>query len=537
MSYALSILSDQPDCIYMLDDTAPFQDYSQNGRAGTFVGTEPKSHLSLVRGGKYAKVFDSTSVGTFDSKSFLSDDQAFAFSLEAWVRLASIDTSNQQILGNDNNYDGLTINGTVVSFTTKYQDGTASTVSHNIQTNRRVHLVGIHTETKNSLYVDGELVAEANISPVQRSIKLAGISNNLFCGQSAGSQKIAVAGIATYTQALSPDSILRHYMDGHNEVTSEELTLMHDGLSAPTSLDRLELVVEQYWDTEEEWLQGDLENVSIESNVLVPEFDGEFSLAGAWTEGFALSQTSAETIHGVLVFWDGRGVLMEYSLDGEDWYTLERNMPVGILMPGTEIESTVITIRATFTEGLTADEQYLRSVRLAAIYSNESLNEYGLKVVFNDSYPRNFDVPATLSDSWGIISGTPTATLMVDDEWSEPIETLEMWVRRLDDTAITWTGTRYINGVQTATIPPPGEWFHLVLIPTTPVSDSFNLGANIQVGGISGYERVLTASEVSSIYSMYSGTNILTVSENSGLTITESATPAGIYATDWALQA
>lgn len=536
MTYALSLLADNPDCIYMLDDTPPFKDSSQNGRVGSVIGTAPKEHVSLVRGGRYSKVFGSGSVGSFESKAFSNDDQSRSFTLEAWVRVASIDKSAQQILGNGGNFDGLLINGTEVSFLTKYEDSTTASVSYDIQTNSRIHVVGVHTETKNSLYINGQLVAESNINAIQKEMRLAGISSNLFCGQGAGSQKIAVAGIASYSHALSPDTIAQHFSAGHNVLTAEEVTFMHNGITAPTTLDRAAVFIEQYWNSEEHWYGGNLENVSVFSGQLLPDFENDLSLSGRWTDTFIISQAEEETIHGVVVSWEGRGVLMEYTINNEDWYTLERNMPVEMITPGIDIDDKMLTIRATFTEGLYEDEQYLDLIRLSAIYSSESLNEYGLKIMYNNSYPRDLEIPASLSDSWGLVSTDTSATVQVDDAHAESLRTLEMWVRRLDDTAVSWTGTRFINGKQTTTVPPPGEWFLLTLIPTTPLTDSLSLGKNIQVGSIAAYEKALNAQEATSIYEVYSGTNILAISENTELAITESAPGAGIYGTDWALQ-
>ena len=538
MTFALEALRDKPLALYLLDDTSPFQDHSGYGRTATSTGT-PARHAALVNGLSSAQVFDGTTTCAVASPVFKQGYEQQSFSLEVWVRPLSVVNTEQQILGNSAQLDGLTISGTTVSFVTKYLTAPEARVSYDLQQLRAVNLVGVHTEDKNSLYVDGVLVAEVSLTEEQQADDFAPTSSNLNITSTATGTALAVNAIGIYGSALLQESITRHYNIGRNLPNGAEVIGAFFGDRIALSLNNANLFLDQWWSTREEWEAADLQNVAVLNDQLVPQFDGDTSIAGEWVDTFAIGSAGATSIYGVSFNWDGIGAVVEVSLDDVTWETVERGKNVAMIPAGFDPTDEVLMVRVSFPGGIVGDTSYLDNLNAVGVISGVSPVMAGRTVTLtNATAEREYD-PLAMHENWGVeIATGGNVTISADTSVdASPTRTLEMWVKRTSTTAPTFsvTGTTYINGEVGATLP-INQWSLVHIVAAADVATDVVITGPAQVGQVGIYDTALSAATIEAVYAEYVGTNILSVGDNSVLSVTNSTPPVKIYAHDWSIQ-
>lgn len=397
MTFVDEAIRDNAVHLYMLDDDAPFHDYSGNNNTAYMNGTPQPRSISVVSGAKYSQVVGPTNDVEFVNNVFKRGKESSSFTLELWMRIIN-PGSLQQVLSRFGTFDGFIVQGNRVAFGTSYENAGDAFVSYDVQQEQVLHLVGVHTESKNALYVNGELVGEFNLTQEQQSnpFTIAGDIYSLYSGGgSSPNQSFAVNGIAVYAKALRPDAITRHYRAGTDVPSVEEVVVSHGGEVVPVSIDAANVFLDQWWTTDEHWNTASLFDVAVVDGQLRPQFQDGISVPGTWLDSFALDSVEEPSIYGVTADWNGEGITVEASVEDGVWETLERGKKLSIIPNGFEPRLRVMEIRVTFPGGIANDESYLDNLNFVGLSTLYGQNINGRQVSYYASTP-NRDFPPTL---------------------------------------------------------------------------------------------------------------------------------------------
>lgn len=540
MSFVYEAARNQPVALYMMDDDSPFQDHSGYNRNATAIGGTPSKHISLASGATWATVLENTITAEFDSPVFQAGSETKSFSLGAWVRVINQDsTAEQQILGNQNQMDGLTIKGTVVSFVTKYIGVPEARASYDLQHHRAVYVLGVHTKDKNSLYIDGELVSELTLSEDQQRSDFSGATSKLFSGGTSSSQRIAVNGIGVYPSALDSESIIRHFEAGRGLPSAADGVISAGGDSLPVSVSNSELILDAWWSTAEDWSMADHNDTAVFKDRLVPQFDGGVSLASEWLDVLSLASTGVTSIYGISMNWDGEGVRLSASIDGETWESVERGKKISLIPEGFDPTDKELYIRASFSGGFENDNAYLDNLNVIGTATPASPMLSGRTITLTGATQEREHPPLQLHENWGV-EIDPGGSLVISSdtsEDSEPKRSIELWIKRKGETpTFSITGDTYINGTAGTELP-QDQWVLMHIVSSTNITGDITITGPAQVGHIGLFSTPLSASQVDFQYKFYTGTNRFIAGDNSVIRVTDSPAPIKIYAHDWAIQA
>jgi hypothetical protein len=525
MTFIFEALRDKPLAIYPLDDTSPFIDYSGYNQVSSFTGTTPATHLSLFKGVSNSKIFKSGSIGVFPSSVFKKGYEQESFSLEVWVRQVFPGTEEQQIIGNQNQMDGLVIEGTVVSFVTKYTTAPEARISYDLQMHSGFMASVVHTQDKNSLFINGLLVGEVSLTEEQQADEYASTNANLYVGATTGSQSIAVGGITIYGKTLTQEQISRHYQAGINVPVGEQVANSHGGKIIPVSLQNTDIFIDQWWSTAEQWNLGQRFNVVIVDDHLEPQIESDISIPGTWLDSFILSTSNVSSIYGVVVNWNGEGAVVEASLDGTTWEEAVRGTKLNLINDGFNPVDKELQIRVSFPGGIENDESYLDNLNIVGITTDASSPE------------RDYE-PIKLHDNWGTEIGATGSLTISAPSVAETVKTVELWIKRTTGTnpTINVSGTFYQDGASATTTLPQGQWRLVHITSSTNIDGAITITGAAQIGMVGLYTDQLNSSQVASIKANYFGYDPLITEEDSVIEITESSEEIDIYAHDWSIQ-
>lgn len=540
MTFVLNALSNKPYGLYQLDDTSPLQDYSPFNRTATITGGTPTQSAGLSKGCAWAPVFTSTITAAFDDGGiFVRGYEEQPFTLSGWFRAVASDTNEQQLLGNSGQLDGLTIKGTVVSFVTKFATTGECRASYDLQVPRAFSVWGVHTDTKNSLFVNGELVAETVITQAQAADLFVTTSANLICGTTAGTAKVAANNIAYYPYALTAETIAEQHRVGRDLPQPEDVVLMNFGDYIPLDLSNNNLALDQWIQTKEQWDTGLHDNTAVVDDVLVPTQDASgTSVASRWYKAISLDAANSATVYGLLLDWDGVGPTVDISLDGTTWETMTRGVLSSSTVPsGTTTSGKVLQVRVTFAGGVLNDISYMDNLNIVLLKQAASMVAYGRTITVSGAMPQRDYLFTEYNEKYGAkVNSGGTVVISADALGASVTRSIELLIKRNGtNPTVSLTGTNYINGAAGSATLPDGQWvlWHIVLAADS--SAAITINGPCQVGYVGVYDYALTAGQVAGIYADYVGTDAPRFADASVISVSESTTAATIYQHDWAI--
>lgn len=452
-----------------------------------------------------------------------------------------ISESDFQVLGNSNQYDGLVLDGTKVSFTTKFLTTGEARAEYDLQIPRAVHLVGVHTQNKNSLYVDGVLVSEADISDVQKTDKFIVTDGKLYSGQTMSSKNIMLNGVSIYSLALSPGSVARHFAVGRSVVGSTTPRAF-GGTKITVSKNPADILFERHWQTAGDWKAAVLSGVSADNDKLVPQAVGTTSMPGYWTDSCDLYDgPNPNTINAVTVGWDGEGVTVSASIDGVTWETVERGQNLSCIPAGFDPSGKELYIRIMFPGGIVDDPSYIDNLTVTAFKTGTAAVEDERTVTYSQpAFVRDEYDTTILSDDWGVeinSGGKLTITASTDPSATGP-QTIEVWAKQLPGTQMTRNfsaSSSKKNGLSFTSMP-TGEWAVYSYILSAPLTTDIVFGGDVQIGRVVLYDAVLSNVDLANIVDSYTNRPSTLVHDTSAVAVAESSSAANIYAHDWAIE-
>lgn len=530
MNYVLSVARDKPVGLWALGKT-PFVDHSGYARAGSYTGAVGKS-IGLASGTTHSTVFSSTDVGKFESPVFIQGKESNPFSLGAWFYVIDDgSTGEQQVLGHAGAGDGIVVNGTKVAFVTKYLTADESRAEYDLQIPRAVAAVGVHLPDRNSLYVNGVLVAEVEITNEQMNDSFVATDGFLYSGESTSTKALAVNGVSIFSYALSAPTIDSHYRAGRRVVGTHSHNLYG---GTPINFSKAgNLLNEKVWTEDSNWRQGSLRGLIVDSGDIVPQILSGISVPGEWLDSCDLYTAGIPSpLEAINLTWDGEGVVIEASVDGSTWETAERGKNLAIIPSGFDPTQKELYVRASFPGGIVDDESYLSSLSVS-IFSTDTVTVGDNRTVTltQPAYVHNEYPAEELRDDWGVELDGGEIDISASTTSDAP-QTIEVWAKG-DYTTNLSGGTEYVNGVSGAVS--MGGWAVTHYVGST-FTEPINFSGNAIIGKVVLYADELTSDQISSVYESYISIPSVRVGDNSVVEVTEPAEASNIYAYDWSIE-
>lgn len=481
-----------------------------------------------------------------------------------------VSNSDQQILSNQGLYDGLSINGTVVSFSTSYLSLPEAKCSYDVGEYKKIDVVGTHTETKNSLYINGELVAEIDISAEQAVGTYASPNSNLYSGQTASAQQFLGNNFASFPTALNTEQVKAMY-DANNTVALGDIPAMFGGTTLPISeRDRFLDVVWQY---DDDWLDADYEFCAVEQDQLTAMMNNGVTLEGVWQDSVDLYFGDTPlTIDSINMSWDGKGEMVHVSVDGGNtWADATNGSNLSIIPTGFDPSNKSLLIKITFMAGLT--EAFLNNLRVKGFLSNTQTIQ-NRTITYNNPVSTNSELKIFDFNSKGVTRLSGGSLIIGADTSGSPqdVRTVEIWFKvnslpqedvvLLDGrnqvgapiVALNYASTgnqtavnasRYLDGVSlgtgSASLPNINQWYCMHIILISNQTNQFYINrrytgsgsADINIGRIALYPTALTNDEVSQTIACYTGIPVIRQDDSSAVALSEPVASSIFYAHDW----
>ncbi len=536
-------VNDKPDGLWALDNANGFFDFSGYGRNGSMLSGTPGTSVAVASGFANSAVYQNTGIARFPTQAFKQGNEAFSFTLEGWVLpIVGTTTAPQAILSHTGQYDGLTINGTVVSFTTKYLTAAAAVLTYDLQSLRAAYVVGMHTNDKNMLYVNGEMVAEIQLTDAQRTDRYIATDGYLYCGQSTSDRKLAVNALAVYNYAVEGERISVHYVQGRKTVTEIAVPPIFGGTLVTTHAGDGTNVYTYTYSKRADWKRGYTTDTAFHGNDLIPMNDTtDTSLPGTWVNVYELDSVPEAQLNGVSLIWDGIGATISASLDGATWETAVNGKNLALVTPGFNPADRVLHIRVTFAGGVVDDPAYLDSLTVVVQASAAQNNTGNRTITVGQPAYRRIDAePLEYRTDWGLELGTGGTLTIGPDTSSTPMNprTIEMWVYRNTATnpTINQTGTVYRQGASGNLTFTQGEWTLVHIVTASAVTGNIVITGPAIIGHVALYGTALSQSQSLEIYQSYTGIPRTVSADTSVINVSEPSDAAKIYTFDWSIQ-
>jgi hypothetical protein len=507
-----------PDAFWKLDDSVPFIDYTGNASIFTISQASSKG-LALNKNVSASHKFSSLSKGSISCRAY---ERGGDFSMTLSLYVVNSGVSNQQVCSSGAIYDGVSVKGTVVSFGTAYAATGEALASYDVGSYRKIDIAGVHTREKNSLYIDGLMVAEVDITPAQQLDSYVTASNTFYAGGSAGAQEILMNSLAIYSKALNSQQVNAIYY-GNNAVLDNDPSLTLAGNSITLSTDINPPVVFKQYNTAEQWSGGFSENASFNDLNLVPDKIADFTTAGFWESYVELAPNDeASTTSSVYMNWDGENVTVQISLQEGVYVNVSKNTSISNLVGTTE---TGFIVRVQFTSGVSA--AFINNLRIFVFNKTTVSQPDGDVVVYAAPFVISEEfAPRLLREDWGVrlFGNSVSVTSAVLN-----IKTVELWIRQQG----VFTVSTNLTSTTTYGTAVLGEWKVLHYTSATNIAGPFVISGNVQVGKVVVYESQLTAPQISNLIPSYTGYSNNKVFETAPVSIVEEANNVKIYSHDW----
>ncbi|UVK60893.1 hypothetical protein SEA_JIMJAM_47 [Streptomyces phage JimJam] len=574
MSYQLQVLADSPFSYWKLDGNGPVYDDSAGSFRQADLTSTAVQHPALVCGSGNALVLQNTNQLQMDDPVFNKGYESRQFSLEAWVKPLAI-TGEVSIMSHNSNYDGLTITQNRIYFRTKYLTAPASEVSYKYDTAKSFHVVGVHTDGKNSLYIDGQLVAEIDMTDEQNADAYNFVSSDLIAGQSSTSSTIALDAPAIYAFALSGETVAKHYSNGVAVDTSEAIAGYNDASHWNFADSARNIGVSKLWDTTE-WSDGAMTDIVIANDIIVPSYtqteteevvDGlivpvyeNTSLPGVWIGSMELGMTIAGITDAVIRYKGEGSFTIDCSIDGGSTWQAVTNANSFSL---TETDS--IAVRVTFSGGIVDDQSYVDWIQIVGYADKAFLgtrSDRAATLSGTAVMAREFYEPIEYADDNGIKILTGNIAVAIDGSYSgeeEPgdlnINGIDMWIKPVAGNIITAGSASIsrsgntivfsgfssvtVNGVSVtsgSTVFTSDSWYHIGGVFTTPGNYALTIGvANAQIAQASAIYGDISLAGLQQMYSAYLGLPGLSIDDSTIIGITTPDPEALLYAHVWSI--
>jgi hypothetical protein len=520
----------KPSAAFRLDDTTPVQDFSGYDNVATTSGTILKG-LALTADATYSVVYDADSFLTINVPNIYKRyKEEYSWTICAVVSATT--PGQNQILSKGAAYDGLSINGTVVSFGTVYDTTGSATCSYDLQLLRKANLVGVHTPEKNSLYVNGELVAEVDITPEQQADVFNPGTNEWTSG--GGTGVFLANNYFFFSRALRAEEVLAMYL-ADNRRPEGAAAKMFGGTVIQLGQNTRPAYLDTGFFTDEDWDQGEHYQTEAENGTLYAAKIDDLTLAGTWTGSVTVWRgETAVPINAINMFWSGKNATVEVSKDGTTWTAVTRGIKVGIYSANQTPTSDSMFIRVTFPAG--QEDAWIENLEVVG-YTGTAAIEWGpdmsityptQAVLFSDDYQAG-----DMRDDWGVSLRGGILSLSNADATQNPKTVEVVWKRGAAVTLsanLAAADTVYSNGIVAGDR--ANEWVIKHYTSAAGFSGALTFTGNVTIGHIALYDTVLSVDEIAKVIETYTGYHKESTSDGV-IAIAESPAAWTPYGHDW----
>lgn len=532
MTFVQESLRDKPAGLFGLDDLVN----AAGGSSAAFPGTSAARGISLTSGERYSHRVDNTHQMSFPTNVYREGRESQSFTLEASARLVRGTDSPIQILGHQNTLDGLTIDGTEISFSVEF-DGSMATCSYDMQRDQAVHCVGVFYGDKLELFVNAQLVAQKDLTDVQKQDVFASADTALYSGHTATSQSLLINGVGIYNYALSADSIKRHFIASSNLPVATEVVASFSGASVNPGIDPGAIYFDRWFSTASDWNDYGTKTAVVLNDRLQPYVSEDTSVLSTWEAAIDIEGKSLTSIESVNIFWSGRGATVEVSLDAQTWTEVVNSQRIPLIGPGFNPTGKTLFVRITFPGGILNDESFIDNLNIVGVEKPSVETISGHSMSFGSASQKREYVAQALHDNNGVELATGATMTLLADTSESPlmVRTIEFWAKSTSATqpTINFSGTKYINGLANSGDLPLNEWCLVHIVFSSDVNDDIVFTGPVQIGNIGLFSDNFTAADIASIYEQYYALSALRVEDVSLIQVEDFATPATVYNRDW----
>jgi hypothetical protein len=576
MNFYDAVLRDLPVATYKLN--AGNNGYTNiAGGTETWTSTTPVLTASILSGSPRAMIMNNANATGFTARRvWKTSTEQNAFSLECVVLPLTTVATPIALFSHTNSGtpDGIYMTNEVIGFAVKFNAGTVSCEWSYPDFFETYHIVATYTPSRLQLWVNGEMVASADVPSGFAESKFSHTLNDFYLG-SGGAASFAADGYSAYTYVLNENQIKTHFQEARDVVKMDDNVGFYGGTYRDGTERR---IFQKYtFTTAEDWLGGELSNVSVADDSIRPTESQEsatlgISMAGTWLGKYLLDTTELATVAGIKAEWNGDGnFTVQSSLDGGSTYQAVTN---GELIPtsqGINPSGKNLLVRVSFTGGTLNDVSAVRDLTLTAyrdnyIYGNDTSRSLAIGGYVSTASERN--EPLENNSMPGIHVYAGFLTMFADtNEVPQNVQTLEFWIkpkgvtsgvggyvfdtRGYGGTAYMWLSEGsgnwgwagatavYINGVAASSgvAAKKNEWSHIVFVFPAGFNTNIAIAGGQQIADynlIATYPAALTATQVLALYNAYQTQPVGSMTETAVPSIFEPANPFVMTSLDWA---
>lgn len=567
MTYTYRVLQDNPIGMWPMNVNFTW-DYS--GYSNFITRRGGLSVLPIVARGIASVQLTGTDSFSYPFSNFMMNGKgAQPFSFEAWIKVDISGTAT--LFARDTS--GIFISGNTLTLTLDMGSLVVATWD-GLRPGNNYHIVAVYDTESIYLYANGEVVATA---PVVIENLLADFKDTTSTiSTKPGTSTFSIDSVAVYLYPLSAQMVEAHYQVGTDYPSVENIGMGNSALLF-TPWDGDVTTRDRFFVQADDWLDGDLLNVTVEDNTLVNLWDETTQqyLEGSWTRSFTYEPEELTLIGSKLVWDSNQSVQMEVSEDGESWTAVANySQPlagqslsngfdffVRLTLPGgaqpvavksleyvTYVDRTIIGSDADSPAVPRDDTLVLSSDYFNPAEFNENAGVYFDNLTSGLEIKNTSEFNTVSAVEFWIMLGGPNAgkTIFSASGVSLTLNTNGGWVS-------SGLSGLYIDGVSqnlagSSTVP-LNTPHHVIVTFTTPITTSLfiansSLGTSglvkARVGYVGIYINPLTASDAVSIFKAWVGAAAAQIVDSTSVTVsegtyTETGSAVRGYAYDWSI--
>lgn len=530
-------LKHKPIAFFRMDDTAPFQDWSGYGRNGVLTGALVKG-LPLTSEASFSVAVDKTNYVTYTVPA-LSERNIDAYTIGATIYPRGDVVSQPLVSRNAGLLEGLFIVNDTIYFTTLHNTTSQrAECSYKFDITAKMDVFGVHTESVNRLFVNGEMVSEVSLTDEQRAGGyLSGTTGSTFVSGSVTTNNggLLINNISFFNSPISGDDVADIYKYNNMRSLGSPVKGFF-GEDVVFSRGIRPHYLTKTWDDQEEWNMGVFDGSTVDGDILNAQIEDGLTINGFWTDSAELKEDgTAVPIDSINLDWSGENVIVQVSVDETTWETVKRGKNITSVPTGFTPTDQQLYIRAVFDDGL--PDAYLNNLRVDGYLEGTLTPVSGRDITFNKVVNRYEQHPALMRDDWGATINTGGSVIIDPDTDAAPLlwKTLEIWVKPITPITVSTGSTpslTYTNGVSgyTSLV---NQWVVYHYIYTTAMNPSITISGESILGKVAFYPTALTSDEIGRILANYTGIYTSTQASVGALEIAEGPNSTLIVDADW----
>lgn len=586
MSYKYTVLKDNPVAFFLLDEVRsgeagvysnlttlyptyqalkdngvsyaavsglPIIDYTGNAMEGYAINTSAMEVLPIIGAGvRGTEINEDAQISLKALGLGMNRNPDGPFSFEIWFSPAKDDNAEYLIMGDAENSIGLFYKNENIIF----KCSETQSVWHKITKNEAMHVVGIFSKDKISLYVNGKIVSE---SPINNGFKFTNTSLNLSLGPANLGKKFIVDSAAIYAYELDEAKISNHYRSGYKETKYSQIVYSNNGILFSLNSTSIRPDISYKYPgvkTLEEIVSEDAYYNSDYNRIEFAQTDAVETKSFSFEERLYVSNPEDIVSSKITYGQDVDNILVEIKTPDQPWAVCKNNSPMPYYNKNQNLESPIFDIRVTMTtDDSSFDLPYFDKLEID-MYSNKDFysDNSGSKIYSSYDYALGqYNYPVRMQNKYNGISMYSGHGFSVDLS-IEP-RTIEMFftpraglnvlfssesssIKWETNGVITKTGISaiYVNGINRTSENNISTFLlndvshHILIVLTQPALNiKFNqnqldteYGTSNLYNNIAFYEKAFTSAEAINNYRLYCSDNTNTITDP-GVTISESA--------------